>query len=113
MTATSKRVLRLLEQRDGRRCGWCGREGDTLVPHHRANRGMGGAPDRDTISNLIWLCADENGLIESDERWAERARADGVKISRHSEPSAVPIRHWLFGWVLLNDEGTATPAPTI
>lgn len=83
------------------------------MPHHRANRGMGGSPERDTISNLIWLCADENGLIESDPGWADRARADGVKISRHDSPAAVPIRHWLYGWVLLNDEGTATPAPTI
>lgn len=83
------------------------------MPHHRANRGMGGFRAADTISNLIWLCADENGLIESDPAWAERARADGVKISRHSHPPTVRIKHALYGWVFLNDEGTASPAPAI
>lgn len=74
---------------------------------------MGGFDAGQSIANLVWLCADENGLIESDPVDAQRARDDGVKISKFLDPSTVPIKHALYGWVILNDEGTATPAPTI
>ena len=100
-----KRLLAGLVARDGHRCAMCGADDDTLVPHHRANRGMGGRRSLDRLSNLVWLCAVENGLVESDPEMAAIARAKGIKISSHDEPSHVPIVHAVHGRVLLDDDG--------
>jgi hypothetical protein len=83
----------------------CGAESDTLVPHHRANRGMGGRRSMNRLSNLVWLCSGENGLVESDPEMAVLARAKGIKISSHDEPSFAPIVHAVHGKVLLDDQG--------
>lgn len=100
-----KKLLAGLDARDGHRCAMCGTESDTLVPHHRANRGMGGRKSLDRLSNLVWLCSGENGLVESDPEMAAIARAKGIKISSHDEPSFVPIHHAVHGRVLLDDYG--------
>lgn len=100
-----KRLLAGLDDRDGHRCAMCGAESDTLVPHHRANRGMGGRKSLNRLSALIWLCSLENGLVESDPEMAVIARAMGIKISSHDEPSHVPIHHAVHGLVLLDDDG--------
>ncbi len=113
MTSTPAAVVRAVTVRDGKVCAMCGGTGDTLVPHHRANRGMGGSKLLDRVSNVVWLCSVENGLIESDAAWAAEARARGVKISRHSTPSREPILHAGFGgWVLLSDDGAAVAVDT-
>jgi len=100
-----KRLLTALDARDGHRCAMCGGGGDDLVPHHRANRGMGGRRSLDRLSNLVWLHSGENGLVESDPEMAALARAKGIKISSHDEPSHVPIVHAVHGRVLLDDDG--------
>lgn len=103
-----KRLLRALDKRDGHRCAWHwegGCDTATLVPHHRANRGMGGRPSLDRLSNLVWLDSRTNGLIECDPVWAEAARKRGIKISGHSEPAEVAIVHAAHGRVLLGDDG--------
>jgi len=67
-----------LEARDAH-CWHCGTTED-LVPHHRANRGMGGSKNRDRLDNLILVCALYNGLMESDSGVASQARVDGHKL---------------------------------
>src|SRR5690554_6182181 len=86
-------LLRAMEERDGLVCAWHGPEcgTETLVPHHRVNRGMGGRRSLNRLSNLVWLCSIVNGLIESDPEWADRARNLGVKLSGHAEPTKVLI----------------------
>lgn len=101
-----KALLRQLDIRDGHYCALCGLDDDTLVPHHRANRGMGGRRSLDRLSNLVWLCSLDNGMLESASDYAEMARDRGVKISSHDEPSHVPIFHAVHGRCLLADDGT-------
>lgn len=100
-----KRLLAALDARDGHRCAMCGTDNDTLVPHHRANRGMGGRRSLDRLSNLVWLCSEENWLVESDPEMAVIARTKRIKISSHDEPSEKWMFHAVHGRVLLDDFG--------
>jgi hypothetical protein len=94
-----------------RHCLHCGRVDDTLVPQHRANRGMGGRPSLDRPANVIVLCSLMNGLIESDARLAQIANEWGWKISTHEDPADVPVFDAVAGsWWLLGDDFTRTPA---
>jgi len=109
---TPNALLKALDVRDGRVCAWhwvgaC--DVETLVPHHRANRGHGGRPSLNRVSNLVWLCSAVNGLIESDAEWATSARLWGIKISSHADPVTVPIHHAVHGRVFLSDDGTVSP----
>lgn len=104
----AKRLLAGMTLRDGHLCASCAVDDETLVPHHRANRGMGGRKSLDRLSNLVWLCSEDNGLIESDPVAASNARLAGLKISGHDEPSHVPIVHAVHGRVLLGDDGSVT-----
>jgi len=110
---TPKALLKALDLRDGRVCAWhgvsCGE--DTLSPHHRANRGAGGRPSMNRLSNLVWLCSHWNGLIESNADAAQVARDRGVKISSFAEPSRERIRHAVHGLVLLADDGSVSSIP--
>ena len=92
-------------------CVWHGRgcDQETLVPQHRANRGIGGYRGGDALSNVVLLCA-YNSLIESDPVIAAEARRLGIKISRHADPRAVPVQHQQLGLVLLDDDGGFKPA---
>ncbi len=71
-------------------CGCVGRE-DTLVPNHRAGRGMGGSRVLDRPANVIVMCSSVNGLIESNATWAKRARDYGWKLSRWQVPEDEPF----------------------
>lgn len=106
----AKALVRKVFERDGNRCAWTGTESDRLVPHHRANRGHGGRPSLNRLSNLILLDSHINGMIESNHEWAAEARRRGVKISSHANPSLEPV--WLAwaGWVRLDDFGGVTEA---
>ena len=97
-----------LVARDDGMCAWHGRgcDPDTHVPHHRANRGMGGYEAGDELSNLVMLCSEINGLIESDREYAEAARRRGLKISKFADPEKVPVWLPLIGWCLLRDDGS-------
>ena len=103
---TPKTVLRDLEERDGHECAWhgasCGTE--TLVPQHRQG-GMGGRRDKHRLSNVLWLDSITNGLIESDPKIADEARARGIKISLHADPRSVPVRYSCGRSWLLDDDG--------
>lgn len=86
---TVKEFQKFLD-RDGC-CYHCGISGDTLVPQHRAGRGMGGSKQRETPANVIVFCSLANGLIESDAVFAEQARLYGWKIGSTQDPAAVPV----------------------
>lgn len=104
-----KRLLKKLDERDGHRSVWTGIESDTLVPHHRVNRGMGGRPSLDRLSNLVWLEADINGFLESDAGYATEARRRGIKLSSHADPALVPVE-FPDGLFWLTDDGRRVPA---
>lgn len=96
-------------ERDGGRCYHCGLTGDTLVPQHRAGRGMGGTSKKDNPANLIAFCSIANGMIEANSEWAENARAFGWKIHRWQDPEQVAVKELWSGlsWLLAAD-GTRT-----
>ena len=73
-----------------RGCYHCGQIQD-LIPHHRSNRGMGGARSANDPSNIISMCALINGLMESDPETANLAREFGWKVSRYQDTKVVPV----------------------
>jgi len=106
---------KLIFARDYWTCALCANEyqDGSLVPHHRANRGMGSNPEADTPANILSLCSLCNGLLESSAVDAARARRFGIKISKFDAaiageiPVAIPnplskARTWM---VLDNDYG--------
>lgn len=86
------------------RCLHCGTT-ETLVPNHRANRGMGGSAERHRPSNIVVICSRLNGLIESDSRYANAATEYGWKIASWQNPLEVSVYDQMSGeWRLLDDE---------
>ena len=98
-----KADLNKLRERDTH-CWHCGREGD-LVPHHRANRGMGSYKALDILQNVILVCADYNGLMESNAEVAEEARQLGHKISKFATPNQPVFDKSEGVWYLLDMVG--------
>ena len=97
----NKKTWQNFIDRDGS-CPHCGDEA-TLVPHHRKNRGMGGSKKLDTPSNIMAICAELNGLLESNATIAGMGRDFGYKLTAGQVPSEVPI--YVNGkWLLLDDE---------
>jgi len=92
-------------ERDGGTCYHCGKADDTLVPQHRAGRGMGGSKARHRPSNIITLCSYANGLIESSAGAAATARAYGWKIASWADPTVTEVFYFPTGeWFMLDDE---------
>lgn len=89
-------------KRDGY-CLHCG-EADAVSPNHRANRGMGGSKKRDVPSNIVVLCSEMNGRIESDPTSADLARRHGWKLSSWEDPLAVPVVDLISGAAYLLDD---------
>jgi hypothetical protein len=90
-------------------CYHCGINNDTLIPQHRAGRGMGGVKSRNTAANIIVFCSYANGLLESDAKFAELGRNRGWKLHSWQEPTTTPV--WdVFNacWWLLDDQGNRT-----
>lgn len=84
-------------------CSHCGTTDDTLIPQHRANRGMGGSKALDRPSNIIVLCSEANGLLESNSKFAELGRKFGWKLTRGQEPETTPVYMGDGWWLLDND----------
>lgn len=84
---------KLIFARDSWTCALCAQEfqDGSLVPHHRANRGMGSNPLAETPANVLSLCSLCNGLIEADAIQATRARRFGIKISKFDAEIAALI----------------------
>lgn len=70
--------MRKLRARD-LHCWHCGID-QGLVPHHRRNRQMGGSKLLDGLDNLLLVCSQYNGAMESDPEVAAQARQDGHKL---------------------------------
>lgn len=103
-------------ERDGYRCIHCG-HGQALTPQHRQNRGMGGSKAREVPSNVVVLCSEYNGRIESDPAAATEAKRYGWKLESWEDPKQVPVYDpQMFSWFLLDDDYgrtfTAPPDPT-
>lgn len=98
-----KSDLEKLRERD-KHCWHCGREGD-LVPHHRANRGMGSLKALDVLQNVILVCSRYNGLMESDAEVAAEARRLGHKISKFATPNQAVFDMAEGVWYLLDISG--------
>ena len=99
----SKDFALLMERDQG--CVHCG-EQEAVAPNHRINRGMGGAgKSADRPSNLVVLCSELNGLIESDAVWRSRALEYGWKLERWQDPAQVEVYDNRSGiWYLLDDD---------
>lgn len=98
----SKQFRKYLDRDGG--CVHCGDE-ETVVPHHRLNRGMGGSPELNVPSNIICLCSYMNGLIESSSEAAQMARDYGWKLTRAQDPILTPYWNANHGsWVLPKDQ---------
>lgn len=85
-------------------CGCVGRE-DTLIPQHRVNRGHGGSKLLDRPANILVLCSEVNGLIESDARVAAMARSYGWKLRSWENPETKPFYDRATGeWNLIDND---------
>ena len=108
-------VFAAVRERDGHRCiAGCGDQ-DTLIPGHRANRGMGGHKGSERSSNVVTMCAWLNDQVESNADRAAEARRYGWKISRYEDPAVVPVYDAVLEqWFLLDDEfgRLEVPEPT-
>lgn len=96
-----KQFQRYLDRDGG--CVHCG-DIETAVPHHRANRGMGGSKSRDVPSNIVAICSQLNGLMESNAVVAAYAARNGWKLQSWEDHAKTPI--WnanLKKWFILND----------
>lgn len=96
----SKQFSKYLER--DKACPHCGSLGPDLIPQHRQNRGMGGSKLRDRPSNIIVLCSQANGLLESNATFASLGRAYGWKLTSGQNPSESPVM-LSEGWFLLDD----------
>jgi hypothetical protein len=83
-------------------CPHCGSELD-LIPQHRQNRGMGGSKARDVPSNIMVMCSELNGLIESNATLANLAKDYGWKLTAGQDPKTTPMFH-SGAWWLLDDK---------
>jgi hypothetical protein len=101
-----------LRQRD-QWCWHCG-ESENLVPHHRANRGMGGSKVADNFQNVILVCAQYNGAMESDAGTANLARDLGHKLSKFLAPGEPCFDNYAKRWYYLDNKGNkiATEPPS-
>jgi len=97
----AKKFSRYLNRDGG--CVHCG-DIETAVPHHRANRGMGGSKIRDVPSNIIVICAYMNGQMESNSVTAAYAKRHGWKLESWEDPKSVQV--WYAtkrAWITLDD----------
>lgn len=102
-------VMAVLAERSGGLCELgivCLGNAAAVDPSHRIAKGMGGTrdPRSNTASNNLHACRACHDLVERDPAAAYN---NGWKIRRGAaDPREVPVRHWVHGWVYLNDDGS-------
>lgn len=95
------------------RCERCGVSIQSIPMsiHHRRPRAMGGThrPETNYASNLMALCGSGttgcHGYLESHR---SEAMDYGFIVPQYETPNNVPVKTFIYGWVLLNDDGTFT-----
>ena len=100
-SVNQKQFQKYLDRDDG--CVHCGQT-ESVSPHHRLNRGMGGSKVRDVPSNIIVMCSELNGRMESDSATAQVAKAMGWKLSSGQDPASVAVQHYSGSWRILDDK---------
>ena len=88
-------------------CWHCG-DTETLVPHHRKNRGMGGSSsdEANRLDNLMLVCWGWNDLMERHAQSAQEARSWGHKLQMWQRPQT-PVYDRVAGlWWVLEPDGT-------
>jgi len=103
--AIPKKILKLVQARD-QHCWHCGTDDDTLVPHHRKNKGFGGSKLLDTPDNLMMICAYWNGTIESNADDASAARGWGHKLPNWDATHKPVFDKGSQAWFILSADGT-------
>lgn len=99
----NEKQFRRYLQRDGG-CVHCG-ETETVAPHHRQNRGMGGSKVRDVPSNIVVLCSAMNNAVESNAVTAALAKQYGWKLESWMNPMDQPVYYAPAGvWACLTDD---------
>jgi hypothetical protein len=96
-------MLRRLRKRDPY-CLHCG-DTETLVPHHRRNRQMGGSKLLDRLDNLMMICSYYNGAMESNGVVAENARRYGHKLTSWQDFDAPVFDECTGEWYRLDIQG--------
>lgn len=104
--AISKPMMDRLRKRD-KACWDCGEIND-LVPHHRKNRKMGGSKMLDRFDNLLLVCAEYNGAMESQPDLANQARDFGHKLASWDDFSTPVFDRPMRLWYLLDEKGGKT-----
>lgn len=103
----NKKIVTAIHERD-HACWHCGTE-ETLVIHHRRNRGQGGSKILDTLDNLILVCARYNSEMESVSSVAESARELGHKLSRFERRNPPAFDNSTGIWFTLTEAGEKLP----
>jgi hypothetical protein len=101
--AVTNKMINTLRLRDFH-CAHCG-SSDTLVPHHRRNRAMGGSKLLDRFDNLMLVCAEYNGMMESDADTARQARDYGHKLGSWDDFSSPVFDIVDSVWYELDNKG--------
>jgi glycerol uptake facilitator-like aquaporin len=75
---------------------------------------MGSSKVLDTLQNVILVCSQYNGLMESDAAVANQARDLGHKLSKFMSPTAPVFDNWQKKWFYLDEKGNKheTEPPT-
>ena len=66
---------------------------------------MGSSKVLDTLQNVILVCAQYNGAMESDALVANEARDLGHKLSKFASPTAPVFDNWAKRWYVLDEKG--------
>jgi hypothetical protein len=112
-TGATTEVRMTVMVRAGFRCERCGVSIQSIPMsiHHRRPRAMGGTTREETNypSNLMALCGSGttgcHGHLESNRN---EAFDFGFIVPQFQMPNNVPVKTYLQGWVLLNNDGTLT-----
>jgi hypothetical protein len=72
-------------------CPHCGKSDETLIPGHRRSRGMGGSKARNNHANILVMCSEINGLLESDPVWMETGKRFGWRLNSWEDADIAPI----------------------